>query len=125
MKLSKFLSLTTFVTCLCLLYVCQQTEIFRLAYIGEKKSVAFHDFLDKNAMLRYNINKNTSLVLIDNRVSGYADFEMPDTYRVVKLANPLEGLKIANQSRTLKLKTIATSLFGIKRQAEARTIDHP
>jgi len=125
MKLSKFLSLTTFVTCLCLLYVCQQTEIFRLAYIGEKRSATFHDFLDKNAMLRYNINKNTSLVLIDNRVSGYADFEMPDTYRVVKLANPSEGLKIANQSRSSKLKTIATSLFGIKRQAEARTIDHP
>ncbi|PIP20599.1 MAG: hypothetical protein COX40_03885 [Candidatus Omnitrophica bacterium CG23_combo_of_CG06-09_8_20_14_all_40_11] len=125
MRLSKFLSLTTFATCFCLLYVYQQTEIFRFAYIGEKKSAAFHDFLDKNAMLRYNINKKTSLVLIDNRVSGYANFEMPDSYRVVKLANPSEGLRIAKQPRTLKLKNIATSLFGIKRQAEARTIGRP
>lgn len=76
-------------------------------------------------MLRYNINKNTSLVLIDSRISGYADFEMPDTFRVVKLVNPSEGLRIANQSRSSGLKTIATALFGIKRQAEARTIDRP
>ncbi len=125
MKLSKFVLLTTFITCSCLMYVYQQTEIFRLAYIGQKKSTVFHDFLDKNAMLRYNINKNTSLVLIDNRVCGNANFEMPDSYRVVKLASPAEGIRIANKSRSSRLKTIATSLFGIKRQAEARTIDRP
>jgi hypothetical protein len=125
MRLSKFLLLVTFITFFCLLYVYQQTEIFRFAYIGQKKSAVFHDSLDKNAMLRYNINQNTSLVLIDNKVSGYANFEMPNSYRVVKLVYPQEGLRIANRSRTLKLKNIATSLFGIKRQAEARTIDRP
>jgi len=125
MKFSKFISLTTFLTCLCLLYVYQQTEIFHLAYIGQKKSSVFHESLDKNAMLRYNINKNTSLVLIDSRISGYANFEMPDSYRVVKLAYPEGDLRVANQSRPSKLKTLATSLFGIKTQAEARTIDHP
>jgi len=125
MRLSKFLLLVTFITCFCLLYVYQQTEIFRLAYIGQKKSAVFHDFLDKNTMLRYNINKNTSLVLIDNKVSGYANFEMPDSFRVVKLVYPQGGLRIANRSRSSKLKNIAISLFGIKRQAEARTIDHP
>jgi len=125
MRLSKFLLLVTFITFFCLLYVCQQTEIFRLAYIGQKKSTLFHDSLDKNAMLRYNINRNTSLVLIDNRISGYANFEMPDSYRVVKLVYPQGGLRIANRSRSSKLQNIATALFGIKRQAEARTIDHP
>jgi hypothetical protein len=125
MRLSKFLLLVTFITFFCLLYVYQQTEIFRFAYIGQKKSAVFHDSLDKNAMLRYNINQNTSLVLIDNKVCGYANFEMPNSYRVVKLVYPQEGLRIANRSRTLKLKNIATSLFCIKRQAEARTIDRP
>jgi len=125
MRLSKFLLSLTFVTFFCLLYVYQQTEIFRLAYLSQNKSAVFHDFLDKNAMLRYNINKNTSLVLIDNRISVYANFEMPDSYRVVKLAYPEGSLRIANQSRSSKLKTIAISLFGIKRQAEARTIDRP
>jgi hypothetical protein len=125
MRLSKFILFATFVTCSSLLYVYQQTEIFRLAYIGEKRSAAFHDSLDKNAMLRYNINKNTSLVLIDNRVSGYANFEMPDTFRVVKLAHTREGLSIAKQSGSSRLINIATSIFGIKRQAEAKTIDRP
>jgi len=125
MRLSKFLLLVIFITCFCLLYVYQQTEIFRLAYIGQKKSAVFNDFLDKNTMLRYNINKNSSLVLIDNRVSGYAKFEMPDSYRVVKLVYPQKGLRIANQSRSSKLQNIATALFGIKRQAEARTINRP
>ena len=125
MRLSKFLLLVTFITFFCLLYVYQQTEIFRFAYISQNRSAVFHDFLDKNAMLRYNINRGTSLVLIDNRVSRYADFEMPESYRVVKLGYPSKSLRIANQSRTSKLKTIATALFGIKRQAEARTIDRP
>jgi len=93
MRLSRFLLLVTSVTCCSLLYVHQQTEIFRLAYIGQKKSVIFRDSLDKNALLRYNINKNTSLVLIDSRISGYADFQMPDTFRVVKLAKSSARLK--------------------------------
>jgi len=76
-------------------------------------------------MLRYNINKDTSLVLIDNKVSRYANFEMPNSYRVVKLAYAHEGLKIANRSRSPKLQNIATAIFGIKRQAEARSIDRP
>jgi hypothetical protein len=125
MRLSRFLLLVTSITCCSLLYVHQQTEIFHLAYIGQRKSAVFRDSLDKNAMLRYNINKNTSLVLIGNRISGYANFEMPDTYRVVKLGNPPESLRIASQSGSSKLTRIATALFGIKRQAEARTIDRP
>lgn len=74
-------------------------------------------------MLRYNINQHTSLVLIDNKVCGYANFEMPNSYRVVKLASSEGGLRIANRPRTSKLKNIVTFLFGIKRQAEAKTID--
>ncbi|MFH1269782.1 MAG: hypothetical protein ABIH75_01810 [Candidatus Omnitrophota bacterium] len=123
MKLSKFLLLVTSITCFSLLYVHQQTEIFRFAYIGQKKTAAFRDCLDKNTILRYNINKNTSVVFIDNRVSEYAKFEMPNSYRVVKLALPAGNLRIANQARPSKLKNIAISLFSIKRQAEAKTID--
>jgi len=125
MRFSKFITLTTFVTCLCLLYVYQQTEIFHLAYIGQKKSSLFHESLDKNTMLRYNINRNTSLVLIDGRIAGYANFEMPGSFRVVKLAYPEGNLRVANQSRPSRFKAIAISLFGLKTQAEAKTIDHP
>ncbi len=123
MKLSKFLSTVTCVTFLSLLYVCQQTEIFRLAYIGQKKSTVFQDSLDRNTILRYNINRNTSLIRLDNKVSEYADFQMPDSYRLVKLTLAQEGLRLKNQQRSLKRKSIASIIFGITKQAEAKTID--
>ncbi len=121
MRLSKFLSLTTFITLFCLLYVYQQAEIFRLAYIGEKKAVYFADSLDKNTFLRYNIEKNASLVRIGNKVFQDRDYQMPDTYRLVRLARPLENLKLAQVK--YKQENLFSRLFGIKRQAEAKTIN--
>jgi len=120
MKLPKFMLLVASVTCLCLLYVCQQTEIFRLAYVGQKRSILLRDSLDKNTMLRYNINKNTSLVLLNDRITA-SNFEMPDSYRVVKVPGVSQGT--AADHRSSSLKSLAASVFGIKRQAEARTID--
>lgn len=123
MRLSKIIFMVTAVTCLSMLYVFQQTEIFRVAYIGQKKNSAFRDCLDKNTLLRYNINKNTSLVYINSRVSEHADLHMPESYRVVKLSRPASNLKLVSRTRPSGLKNIAISLFGIKRQAEAKTID--
>jgi hypothetical protein len=121
MKLSKFLSIITCVTLFALFYVWQQTEIFRLAYVGQKNQVAFQDLLDKNTILRYNISRNVSLVRIGNRVSQGMVFQMPDTYRVVRLIYPKENLRFAKQ--VTKRESIAFRLFGIKRQAEAKTIN--
>ena len=118
MKLSKFLSITTFVTLLSLLYVWQQTEVFRLAYVGQKKEVAFHDLLDKNAILRYNVKKNASLIYIGDRVAKVSDYEMPGNYRLVRLALPGD-LKVSK--RVSKKENIVSRLFGIKQQAEAKT----
>jgi hypothetical protein len=52
------------VTLFSLLYVYQQTEILHLAYVGQKRVTAFEDLFDKNSVLRYNINKSSSLVHI-------------------------------------------------------------
>ena len=123
MKLSKFLSLVAFITFFCLLYVYQQTEIFRLAYVGQKRLTIFQDCLDKNTLLRYNIKKNTSLIYIDNRVSGYANFEIPESYRLVRLTYPQEVFKVTEQPHTETQKIIAFRLFGIKREAQAKTIN--
>lgn len=124
MRLPKFLLLVTSITGFCLLYVYQQTEIFRFAYISQKKSAIFHESLDKNTILRYNINKNTSLACIDDRISGSANFEMPDTFQVVKLGYSEGDLRIARKPRSKVLKNLA-SIFVIKRQAVAGTIDRP
>lgn len=121
MKLSKFLLLIGFFTCLSLLYVYQQTEIFRVAYIGQKKIVAFEDLLERNTLLRYNVGKNASLVRIGNRLSNSEDFQIPDTYRLVRLTNHTESLRAQNKAP--QKESLFSRIFGIKRQAEARTIN--
>ena len=121
MRLSKFLSVTSIATLCCLLYVYQQTEVFRLAYLGQKKESSFVDLLDKNAFLRYNIEKNASLIRIGNKVFQASDYQMPDTYRLVRLAQPLENLKLARNK--YKKENLLSRIIGIKRQAEARTIN--
>jgi len=120
MKLSKFLSLAAFITVFSLLYVYQQTEIFRLAYIGQKKLAFLDVLLDKNSVLRYNIEKNASLACLGDKISGYADFQMPDNYQLVSL---LPAKKKANLKKPASSNTgLLSRVFGIKRQAEARTI---
>ncbi len=120
MRIPKFLSVITLVTALCLLHVYQQTEIFRFAYAGQKKLTAMQDLLDKNVILRYNIEKNTSLVRLGSRMSESSDFQMPETYRLVRLERP-RGAVMAAKPIANK-ENIFARLFGVTRQAEAKTI---
>lgn len=121
MRMNRFLSLVSFITCFSLLYVYQQTEIFSLAYLGQKKEVLFQDLLDKNSILRYNINKSASLVRIGTRISSSKDYQMPDTYRFVRLRSAKGSLVARDESANKE--TILSRIFGIKRQAEAETIN--
>lgn len=110
MKLNKFLVLITSVTFVCLLYVYQQAEIFRLAYVGQKKQSTFSDLLDKNSVLRYNIESSSSLVRLSNKLTSSADFQMPDSYRLMRVSSSKE-------------ETMFARIFGIRAQAEAKTIN--
>lgn len=121
MKLNRFLSTTIFVTLFGILYVYQQTEIFRLSYEGEKRQVILQDLLEKNNILRYNIKRNNSLVKIGERFIASSDFEMPANFRLVRLKTPEENLRLVRQS-TGRLNILAR-LFSIKRQAEAKTLN--
>lgn len=121
MKLSRFLFLVSLVTAFSLLYVYQETEIFRLAYTGQKKLTVFQDLLDKNTILRYNIIQTASLTRIGNKALIVGDFEMPNTYRLVKLTEPLRGLKVSYKMP--KKETLLSRLLGVKREAEARPIN--
>ena len=121
MRLSKFLSIITFITCLSLVYVYQQTEILRLAYLGQKKLTLYQDLLDKNSFLRYNVKRLGSLAYIGNKISDSVDYEMPDTYRFVRLRSSGEGLR--STQIPVPKQTLLSRLFGIKRQAEAKTIN--
>lgn len=121
MKLSRFLLVTFFFTSFSLLYVYQQTEIVRLAYAGQKRVANFQDLLDRNSFLRYNMEKSASLTRVGNKISGgISAYEMPDTYKLVKLSKPLENLRLSKHA--YKQESLFSRLFGIKRQAEAKTI---
>ena len=123
MRLSKFLSVTALITSFSLLYVWQQTEIFRLAYLSQKKETVAQNLLDKNTVLRYNLKRDSSLISICNKVPEAADFQIPDTYQLVRTGYAGEILEakgfLSNRENIISL------LFGIKRQAEAKTVKSP
>ena len=121
MKLSKFLMSISSITLISLLYVHQQTEIMRLAYIGEKKTMVFQELLDKNSILRYNMGRSVSLVQLGSRISGSANYEMPSTYRLVKLA-PSRSVSRAGAGAASK-ESLFSRFFSVKTQAEAKTIN--
>ncbi|MFA5275891.1 MAG: hypothetical protein WC417_03255 [Candidatus Omnitrophota bacterium] len=121
MRISRFVTLVSFITCFSLLYVYQQSEIFRLAYVGQKNQVSFQDSLDKNIILRYNIERNASLISIGNKISKEQDFQMPDSYRLVKLSVTKEGFRIKPEGPSKQ--TLIARIFGIRSQAEAETIN--
>ncbi len=121
MKLTKFLSTVVFITSFSVLYVYQQSEIFRLAYLGQKKQVLFTELLDKNTALRYNINKGSSLVNIGGRIDETSEFQMPDNYRFVKFVSSKEGLKLVGQSQNKE--GLLARIFNLKREAQAKTIN--
>jgi len=121
MKMTKFLSVTVFVTSFCVLYVYQQSEIFRLAYLGSKRQNTYNELLNKNTALSYNIKKNSSLVNIGNRINETRDFQMPDKYRFVKVVPSKEGLEPVSQDRGRE--GLLASIFGLNREAQAKTIN--
>ncbi len=121
MKLSKFLMTISSVTLISLLYVHQQTEIVRLAYVGEKKTVVFQELLDKNSVLRYNIGRSVSLVQLGSKISGSANYEMPSTYRLVKLV-PSRAVSMAGTG-TREKESFLSRFFSVKTQAEAKTLN--
>ena len=121
MKLTKCLSTIIFITSFSVLYVYQQSEIFRLAYLGQNKQALFTELLDKNTALRYNINKSSSLVNIGGRIKESSEFQMPDNYRFVKFVSSKEGLKLADQSQNKE--GLLARIFSLKREAQAKTIN--
>ena len=97
----------------------QQSEIFRLAYQGQKQLTVFQDLLDKNTILRYNIDKNASLIRIGSRISESSNYEIPNTYRLVR-AEVSEEIRL---SQYVQRNNTLVHLFDIKKQAEANTIN--
>jgi len=120
-KVPKFMVAVTSITLFAILYVWQQSEIFRLAYAGQKNVLACQDLMDQNNYLRYNIERSASLVRLGNKVIEDKAFEMPVMYRLVTVGSASKNLRAQKQAP--KRESLAFRLFGIKRQAEAKTIN--
>jgi hypothetical protein len=120
MRLSRFLASAVLITSFAVLYVYQQMEIVRLAYTAQKKQSVFQELLDENNRLRYNIEKGISLINLGSRISGNADFQMPETYRLVKVVRR-EKLAKANV-RSPRQESFLSRIFSVKQQAEAGVI---
>ncbi len=123
MRMPKFILLVCAITFISCLYVRQQTEVYSAAYAGQKKQVSFEELLDKNSLLRYNLKKNTSLICMGSKVSESEEFQMPDNYLLVKVTDDSKSrLELASQ-KTYKTDNFVSRLFGVKRQAEAKTLN--
>ncbi len=120
MKLSKFLSIVFFLTIVSLAYVWQQTEIFCLGYKGQKRLSVYQSLTDKNAILKYCKQSNISLVRISNRLDEKDSFQIPETYRIVRLVSSQQNLR--TKANPPKKENFLSRLFSVKRQAEAKTI---
>ncbi|MCX5713744.1 MAG: hypothetical protein NT033_02840 [Candidatus Omnitrophica bacterium] len=121
MRLSKFLILVFFFTLVSLLYVFQQTEIIRLAYLEQKRQTVFQVLLDKNTVLQYNIKKSASLIRIGSRISRDGDFQMPNSYQFVRLKRSEQQPRII--TRLFNRPNVFSRIFAVKREAEAYTIN--
>lgn len=120
MRLSKFLSVVVMGTFLSIIYVYQQTEIFRFGYLGQRKLNEFQQLQDKNASLRYSIERSASLISVGDKVSTNIDFQMPDSYRLVKLeADQFTG----KNGVFAPANTLLSRIFGTRREAQAKTVN--
>ena len=120
MKLSRFLFVALFLTIAGLCYVWQQTEIFCLAYKGQRRLSAYQALTEKNAMLKYCKQSNISLVRLSNSLGEKNEFQIPETYRLVRLVSPQQNL--GAKANSPKRQNFLSRLFSVKRQAEAGTI---
>ena len=88
-----------------------------MAYVGQKKQVILEDLLDKNSILRYNIESSASLVNIGNKISEGTDYEMPDSYRLITMnrSGSKSGVPVTKES-------LFSRFFSVKQEAQAKTI---
>ena len=114
-----FFTIVLAVTLLALLYVYQESKIIHLAY-QEQESLAFLETLiDENNHFRYNIDRQVSLVSIKELWQN-GDFEWPGREHLVSSFSVEQSFM--DKQQTKNRENLFTRLFGLKSQAEAKSI---
>lgn len=119
MRITKFLIIALAVTLLAVLYVYQQSKIIHLAYQGQEGLAFLESLVDKNSNLRYNINRQMSLVSIAG-LWEEGDFEWPHQKQLVSLTTIRQTPEDNRQIK--ETENIFTRLLGLRSQAEATLI---
>ncbi len=120
MKFTRFFLLVTVITLAAIVYVYQQTEIIRLAYVGQKKKAMYDELHDKNNLLKFTIERNASLIRLGTKVSACPDFQMPDSYRLLHMN--LQEPRLRTRLQKNSVLSFLARFFSVKRQAEAKTV---
>ena len=119
MRLNKFFIIVLTVTLLAVVYVYQQSKIIHLAYQGQERLALLESLVDKNSNLRYNINRQMSLVSIAG-LWEEGNFEWPHEKQLVSLSTT--GQTFEDNRQIEETENIFTRLLGLKSQAEATPI---
>lgn len=124
MRFNKFLVALSFITFMALIYVYQQAQIFYLAYQSDKKQARLQDSLDKNSILKYNMNVFASLPYLDRSfLSKCSDFELPQEQRLVQLDLTVGPTVLYSKVSEKKPNLFSKFLNIITKQAEAKPIN--
>jgi hypothetical protein len=125
MRLTKILVILFSITLIALIYIFQQTEIFQLAYAASKQEMRLKELLDKNNLLRYNINTISSLSYLESSLLSKADFQLPAQAQMVKLQTPpKERITVARAGAKGRKRNLVFNFFNIVPQAEAGDFNH-
>jgi hypothetical protein len=88
MNLKKTLKILVFLLPLALIYVWQGTQVFKLAYQMENKVCVYKELLEKNSILRYNIDvKISSQEMGQGFLAKDKDLKIADSVFIVKAKN--------------------------------------
>lgn len=119
MSLTKFLILVLILTLLASIYVHQQIRILQLAYEEQEKLASLRNLLDEKNNLRYQINRQTSLVSIGN-IWQNGEFEWPHRKQLVRLSTQQETGE--DNERTAESGSIFSRFIQLRSQAEATPV---
>jgi hypothetical protein len=130
MKTARCLLTTGLATVIGLLYVFQQTEVVKLGYQITAQEKELEVAQDRRTALEYTLSTLESPVSIEqNFMLPNGSFEMPRTFRLVKIEEPAStsaaALSVAASSTSSGWRRFAFHSLFSARQAEARPVKEP
>lgn len=125
MKVYKFLTTTTVVTAVALIYVSQQTALVRLSYEIKDREKSYSELLDRNKILLYNVRQLESPARLEQALlAKNMKLEVPSRERVILVSAGPEKPNNVKAAVGIfgKIRQITASLFTLGPEAQARPV---